>query len=233
MAKNCTVKLILLFGLLLNSLATLHAQVINSLSLSSGGDFETVAFDVGDGVIVHLSKTGLLVRWGAIAFANRNNNFPERLEAYTGKADYFASTADSAFRGKIRFISRTYFTYFSSFENQYLAGKVKTIGNITFDYYREFENESFKGNIKSIGGQVVSWYPSFENSGAVGKLRSIGNTSLTYYGSFDEESFRGKVKTIGNVAYSYYGRNDLPQNRGGLKTGSPIVNVNGITFLMR
>ena len=233
MAKKCTARLILLFGLLLSSLATLHAQVINSISLSSGGDFETVAFDVGDGVIVHLSKTGTLVRWGAIAFANRNNNFPERLEAYTGKADFFVSTSDSAFRGKIQFIGRTYFTYFSSFENQYLAGKVKTIGNITFDYYREFENESFKGNVKSIGGQAVSWYPSFENSGAVGKLRSIGNTSLTYYGSFDEASFRGKVKTIGNVAYSYYGRNDLPQNRGGLKTGSPTVNVNGITFLIR
>jgi len=211
----------------------LSAQKITKLSLLNNGQFDRVTFDLGESVVMHLSKEGQIVKWGVDVYGNRDDNYKDRLDEYTGKTGYYGPSVDSAFRGKIQFIGRTYITYYPSYENVLLQGKIKSIGNIPIDYYLAYENEAYRGFIKAAGPLVFTWYNTFDNEGLRGKLKSMGPTSLTYYSSFDDKAFRGKIKSIDRTAFSYYSSFDRPEYRGGLKTGSQIVVANGVKYYTR
>jgi len=214
-------------------LQPLSAQKITKLSLLNNGQVERVTFDLGESVVMHLSKEGQIVKWGVDVYGNRDDNYKDRLDEYTGKTGYYGPSVDSAFRGKIQFIGRTYITYYPSYENVLLQGKIKSIGNIPIDYYLAYENEAYRGFIKAAGPLVFTWYNTFDNEGLRGKLKSMGPTSLTYYSSFDDKAFRGKIKSIDRTAFSYYSSFDRPEYRGGLKTGSQIVVANGVKYYTR
>jgi hypothetical protein len=209
------------------------AQKIVKVSIQNDGHFDRVSFDLGESVLLHVSKDGQIVKWGVDVYTGRDDNYMDRLDEYTGKTGYFAATDDSAFRGKIRFIGRTYFTYYASYENELLKGKLKSIGNINIDYYLPYENEAFRGLLKNVGQQLFTWYSSFDNEGLRGKLKSIGNTSLNYYSSFDDRLIRGRIKSIDRASFTYYSSFDKPEYRGSLKTGSQTTIVNGIKFFIR
>lgn len=219
--------------LLLFVLQAAAAQRLVKVSLLNSGEFERATFDLGESVLLHLSKDGQILKWGVDIYANRDDNYTDRMEEYTGKTGYFAPTDDSAFQGKIKFIGRTYFTYYASFENELLKGKVKSIGNIPIDYYQHYENEAFRGKLKNIGQSLVTWYSSFDNESLRGKLKSIGNTPLNYYSSFEDKLIRGRIKSIDRSAYTYYSSFDRPEYRGSIKTGAQTVIVNGIKFVIR
>lgn len=224
-----------IFTTLILSLLLLPAmsQKISRITLMNDGNFDRIEFDLGESVVLYVSKDGKIIKWGANIFGNRDDNYMDRLEEYTGKTGYFEPTADSAFRGKIKFIGRTYFTYYSSYENEFLQGKLKTIGNMFIDYYLAYENETFRGNIKNMGPNGFAWYSSFDNEGSRGKLRSYGSTPFTYYSSFDDVAMRGKIKSIGSTSYTYYSSFDRPEYRGSFKTGAQSTFVNGTKFFIR
>lgn len=209
------------------------AQKLLKISLLNDGQFDRVSFDLGESVLLHLSKDGQIMRWGVDVYAGRDDNYNDRLDEYTGKTGYFAPTEDSAFRGKIKFIGRTYFTYYASYENELLKGKVKTIGNIPLKYYQDFENETYRGSLKNVGHLLFTWYGSFDNESLKGKLKSVGNTPLTYYSSYDDVLIRGKIKSIDRATYTYYTSFEKPEYRGSIKTGSQTVVVNGIKYVIR
>ena len=209
------------------------AQKISRITLTNNGNFERIEFDLGESVVLYTTKDGKIEKWGANLFANRGDNYMDRLEEYTGKTGYFEATADSAYRGKIKFIGRTYFTYYSSYENEFLQGKLKTIGNMFLDYYLAYENEAYRGNIKSLGPDSFTWYSAFENEGLRGKLRSFGSTPFSYYSSFDDVAYRGRIKAIGNTSYTYYSSFDRAELRGSFKTGTQSTVVNGTRFFTR
>ena len=45
---------------------------------------------------------------GVDIYKGRDDNYNDRMEEFTGKTGYFSPTDDSAFRGKLKFIGRTY-----------------------------------------------------------------------------------------------------------------------------
>jgi hypothetical protein len=205
-------------------------QRIHAIKLSSGGEVEKFVIEIGESVILNLSKSGELLDWGVDPYIGYGENYQNRMEPYTGKVMYYGPNDDSAYRGKIRYIGRTMITYYASFEYENLRGKIKSIGNLGFDYYMHYDDEAYRGAIKTIGRQQVAWYSSFDNKGSKGKLKSIGNTPLTYYSSFDDKAFQGKVKSIDRNVFTYYSSFDRNEYRGGYKTGNPISIVNGIKF---
>ena len=222
-----------LFLFLIALFSSAFAQRIVKVSILNDGQFDRVSFDLGESVLLHLSKDGQITKWGVDVYAGRDDNYNDRLDEYTGKTGYFAATDDSAYRGKIKFIGRTYLSYYASYENVLLQGKLKSIGNITIDYYQPYENEAFRGLIKNVGQQLFTWYGSFDNEALRGKLKSMGNTSLNYYTSFDDKLIRGRIKSVGPSTYTYYSSFDKPEYRGSLKTGAQTVIVNGIKFFIR
>jgi hypothetical protein len=215
------------------SLQCVFAQKLIKVSLLNDGQFDRASFDLGEAVLLHVSRDGQIVKWGVDVYAGRDDNFNDRLDEYTGKTGYFASTDDSAFRGKIKFIGRTYFTYYASYENEGLKGKIKSIGNINIDYYQPYENEAYRGFLKNVGPLLFTWYSSFDNESLRGKLKSIGNTPLNYYSSFDDKIIRGRIKSIDRASYTYYSSFDKPEYRGSLKTGAQTTIVNGIKYVIR
>ncbi len=209
------------------------AQKLVKVSLQNDGHFDRLSFDLGESVLLHISKDGQIIKWGVDRYTGRDDNYLDLLDEYTGKTGYFAPTDDSAFRGKLKFIGRTYFTYYASYENAQLQGKLKSIGNINIDYYMPYENEAYRGYIKNLGQQLLTWYSSFDNEGLRGKLKSIGNTPLNYYSSFEDKLLRGRIKSIDRSTYTYYSSFDKPEYRGSLKTGAQTVIINGIKFFIR
>jgi hypothetical protein len=211
----------------------LCAQKITKVSLSGNGQFERVTFEIGESVVLHLSKEGQIIKWGVDIYGSRDDNYRDRLEEYTGKTGYYGPAVDSAFRGKIQFIGQTYITYYPSYENILLQGKIKSIGNVPVDYYLAYENVAYRGYIKNMGSTLYTWYSSFDNEGLRGKLKSLGTTPLTYYSSFEDVAFRGKLKLIDRTSFTYYSSFDRPEFRGGIKTGAQVVMANGIKFYTR
>jgi len=206
------------------------AQRLATVKLTNSGNFDKFVFEIGESVILNVSREGELMSWGVDPYIGYGENYQNRLEPYTGKVMYYSPNDDSAYRGKIRSIGMTTITYYSSYEYQELKGKIKSIGKISIDYHLGYENEAFRGAIKNIGPQLVSWYSSFDNDGYKGKLRSLGSVSLTYYSSFDDKNFQGKIKSIDRNSFTYYSSFDRAEYRGGYKTGSPIVFADGVKF---
>ncbi|HMJ47200.1 MAG TPA: hypothetical protein VK498_07705 [Ferruginibacter sp.] len=205
-------------------------QKLSRITLSGSGNLEKIAFELGEYVIINISKDGNLINWGVDNYIGRGENYMDKLSEYTGKTGYYSELDNEAFRGKLKFIGMTYFTYYASYDDEMLRGKIKTIGKTTLDYYSSYENESYKGLFKSIGPMAVTWYGSFDNASYKGKIKSLGLIPFTYYSSLEDKLIRGKVKSIDRSSFTYYTSFDKPEYRGGFKTGSPVVYANGIKF---
>jgi hypothetical protein len=159
------------------------AQKLGRISLLNDGSIDRFTMEMGEDVIMHISKEGQLLKWGIDPYVGREDNYQDRIDAYTGKSGVYADTEDPAVVGKLKFIGKNYITYYTSYEDAFLQGKIKSIGNLQFSYYLDYENEAFRGRLKSIGQNNISWYGSMENEHVKGKLKSVGATALTYYGN--------------------------------------------------
>ncbi len=151
-------------------LAPTYAQRLAQITISRGNE-NIITFLVDETVMVNITKDGKIINWGIEYNSARTSMYPGPLQKYMGREEYYPSTADLAYRGKIKYIGRTAFTYYTSDENEMFRRKVKTIGPIFFDYYTTYDNPAYKGNLKNAG-----------------------ETAFTYYGSFDDETYRGKLK---------------------------------------
>ncbi|MEO6405125.1 MAG: hypothetical protein ABIY51_15520 [Ferruginibacter sp.] len=210
-----------------------EAQNISKVKLSGSGEIESIAFDIGESVIVNISKEGSLLSWGVDNYlGSRTENYQDKYLEYTGKTSNYNETDNEAFKGRIKSIGATYITYYASFEDEMLRGKIKSIGRINFEYFPSFEYQPYKGYLKKIGDNQISWYGSYDNAAYAGKLKSLGLTSFTYYASYDDKLIRGKIKSIGGNNFSYYSSIDRPEYRGGFKTGNPVSFVNGIKYFI-
>ncbi len=211
----------------------IQAQTISKVKITGTGEIEKIAFDIGESVILNISKEGSLLSWGVDNYlGSRVENYQDKYLEYTGKTTFYNENDNEAFRGRIKSIGATTITYYAQYEDEMLRGKIKSIGRITFDYFSSFEYQVYKGYLKRIGDMAVTWYGSYDNAAFTGKLKSLGITGLTYYASFDDKLIKGKIKSIGGSTYSYYSSIDRPDYRGGFKTGSPVSFVNGIKYFI-
>lgn len=211
----------------------LQAQKLGRISLLNDGNVDRFTIELGEDVIIHLSKEGQIGKWGVDPYVGRDDNYMDRIDAYTGKTGVFGETEDAAVRGKLKFVGRNYITYFTSYENTFLQGKIKSIGSLQFNYYMDYENEAFRGLIKSIGQTNIGWYGAMENEHFKGKLKAVGYTPLTYYGSTDDQITRGRIRSIGSTQYTYYTSFDQKDFRGSVKSGPRSVVASGIRFYIR
>lgn len=211
----------------------LSAQKLGRVSLLNDGQFDRFTMELGEDVIVHISKDGQIGKWGIDPYIGRDDNYQDRIDAYTGKTGVYGDTEDPAVAGKLKFIGRNYITYYTSYENAFLQGKVKSIGNQQFSYYMDYDNEAYRGSIKSIGSNIISWYGALDSEYFKGKLKSVGSTALTYYGATGDVITRGRIKSIGSAQYSYYGSFDQKDFRGNIKSGPRSFVSGGIRFYLR
>ena len=208
------------------------AQGISKITISGNGSLEAISFVFDQNVKVYITREGNISKWGYDRFEARGQeNYPDVLDAYVGRVDYYGQDVDAAFRGKIRSIGSTQLTYYASYENEAFQGKLKSLGSNNFEYYQSFEDEAYKGSLKSIGSMEITWYSSFDNAALKGKLKSIGNTQLSYYSSFDDKAFRGKLKSIDSYQYTYY--SSFEKFSGSVKSGNSTQFVNSIRFYLR
>ena len=226
-------KKILLVSFLVALIQPLTAQQLAKISILNDGNFDRLSFDLGESVLLHVSNEGEIIKWGVDIYAGRDDNYSDRLDEYTGKTGYYGPTDDSAFRGKIKFIGRTYFTYYASYEHEILKGRLKAIGNMNIKYYLDFEDAEYRFLIKNVGRYLFTWYGSFDNEGYRGKLKSVGNAALTYYSSFEDPLIRGRIKSVDRYIYTYYNSFDKPELRGSIKVGAQTILVGGIKFHIR
>lgn len=225
-------KIIFAIALLISS-QFITAQKLGRISLLNDGQFDRFSMEMGEDVVMHISKEGQVGRWGVDPYIGRDDNYQDRIDAYTGKTGVYGETEDVAIRGKLKFIGRNYITYYTSYENAFLQGKIKSIGNLQFTYYMDYENEAFRGLVKSIGSTNISWYGAMDNEHFKGKLKMVGYTPLTYYGSTDDVLIRGRIKSIGTTQYTYYTSFDQKDFRGSVKSGPRSLFLSGIRFSIR
>ena len=156
------------------------SQRLSKITIGDNGNLELMAFEMEPNVLMVVSETGNVIRWGEdIYVQNGVENFETKLRDYMGRVEYYAATDNEAFRGKLKYLGRLLLTYYASYEDESLRGKLKSIGSVTLNYYQNFENEAYRGKLKSIGGSDVTWYSNFDNAAYKGKLKSIGAAEIT------------------------------------------------------
>lgn len=226
----------LLILILVTAYTTSIAQKIDFVVLSGFGATQTFYYSPGtsDKVLIALSKDGNIVEYGTEFPKEFYGYYPGKLQQYMGRVDYYKSTDNEAFRGKIRYIGLTQVTYYGTYDEESLRGKVKSIGTVQFDYYASYDDASVKGNFKSIGNTSITWLPSYENDAIRGRLKTIGNTRFDWYTSFDDKALSGKVKQIDQYPFTYYTsfENNNGQ-KGQLKSGFFQKYINGINYYLR
>ena len=213
-------------------LQSAFAQNLAKITIDNHGTADVITFLIDETVLVNLSKDGKIIDWG-IENNAINNIYPQRLDKYMGKEEYYPNTDNEAYRGKVKYIGRTLFTYYTSEENESLKGKVKTIGINMLDYYMPYDDPAFRGFIRDAGSVTFSYYRSFDNEAYKGKIKTVGSSSLSYYGSFDDIAFRGKIKSIDRNSFTYYSSYDRKEYSGSMKTGTQIVFNGGIKFFIK
>lgn len=212
---------------------TTFSQQLSQVSFSIDGRLLYFTISTDDGVLLRVSPEGQLKEWGTEEASLYNNNYyAPNLRPYLGRIEYFGDEADSALRGKVKYIGSTAISWYAQYEVAIKVGRLKLVNNILTDYYDNFSVPGLQGKLKSIGDQAFDYYslPS-DDEAFRGKLKSINNLPVTYFSSFDDRQLRGKIKSIGSVAYDWYTSYDL--NRSGLKTGLYRNQINGITFIIR
>lgn len=207
------------------------AQELNQIYVSSGSDISSFSFLTDQKIVIRISTDGKLLEYGTDPGTGRYNYYSGKLQPFMGRIDYYPPTErDSLLRGKVRSIGSCMITYYGAYEQASRAGRIRSLGSLQFDYVG-VENMYNQGKLKSIGYTQVDFYAGSENEAFRGKLKTIGNTSVTWYSSFEDKSIRGKIKSIGSYSYAWYASYD--RGYGGMKSGSPMQNVNGVTFLVR
>jgi hypothetical protein len=228
-------KKILIFTLTVFLFANGFTQRLAKLTFADNGNLEVISFELPEAVIINVSKDGSIVKWGVNRYAGREVQiYEDKLDEYTGRVEYYRSTDNEAFRGKIKYIGTTAFTYYASYDIESLRGKLRSIGTTIIDYYQNYEDAAFKGNIKKIGNFDFAWNSSFDNEALKGKLRSVGATNIDYFPSFAEKAFAGKIKSIAGNNFTYFSQFDSKEYpRGKIKTGAQIQYHNGIKYFIR
>lgn len=224
-------KNIFLTIILCGSVLNIFAQRITKVNMSGQGTTDLLAITTDDNAQLNVSPDGNLVSYGVEYFSEKIQNY-SRLEKYNGRTDFYTSTDDKMFGGKLKYIGRTPVTYYASYEVETLRGKIKSIGNLLFSYYMQYDDEFIKGKLKSIGSNQISYFTSFDNQALRGKLKTLGSTNLNYYTSFDDKAFAGKIKAIGQINFTYYPSYDK-QYAGSMKTGSYTQNVAGVNYFIQ
>ena len=214
-------------------LTSAFAQRLTQITLTNSGNTDVISFLVDETVIVNISKDGKVIDWGTEYNTIRTSTYPGKLDKYMGREEYYSSTENEAYRGKVKYIGRTAFTYYTSDESEALKGKVKTMGTNFFDYYTPYDDPAFKGNLKNAGPVSFTYFSSFDNDAFKGRIKTVGSTAITYYGSFDDKAFKGKVKSINRSLLTYYSSYDRVGYAGAMKTGSPVLYIDGVKYFIR
>lgn len=214
--------------LLIPTFAQNLAQI--TIDNRGGGDMLTFVLDMN--VVVNITKDGKVMDWG-LEYTDPRLGVVPRLEKYMGKEEYYPSTDNEAYSGKIKYIGSSLITYYTANDNEALKGKVRTIGNNVLDYYRAYDDAAFKGYLKNAGPVSLTYYSSFEDESYKGKIKSVGGISLSYYGSINDKAYRGKVKNIGRNTFTYYSSYDRIGYGGMMKTGTQIASSGGIKFIIK
>lgn len=209
------------------------AQQLSQVTFSNATNFSWFSIKTNQNILIRISDDGKILEYGTeeASYYNRNY-FAPKLVHWSGSVTYYAQTADSAYRGKIKNIGSCFFTYYSSNNYPEKAGKIKTAGNLFFDYYEKFQDAAAAGKIKSIGGNAISYYTSYDNDAYKGKLKMVGQTAIEYYSSFDDALIKGKVKRIGGANYTWYTSADRREFQGSIKSGYQRQLINGITYIL-
>jgi hypothetical protein len=214
-------------------LSPVFAQSLAQITIDNRGNSDIITFLVDETVLVNMTKDGKIIDWGIEENTGRTNMYPGMLGKYMGKEEYYPSTDNEAYRGKVKYIGRTAFTYYTSDDGEALKGKVKTIGINVLDYYMPYDDAAFRGNLKNAGSLTFTYYRSFDNDSYKGKIKTVGATNLTYYGSFDDKAYRGKIKNIDRSSFTYYSSYDAQGYGGVLKTGSQIVYNGNVKYFIK
>ena len=223
----------LYFGLILIFLLTpAFAQNLAQIVIGNRSNQDVITFLMDEAVVVNITKDGKITDWGIEHTYQRTGIYPI-LEKYMGKEEYYPSTDNEAYRGKVKYIGRTLFTYYTSNDNEALKGKVKTIGTNILDYYRDYDDAAFKGYLKNAGPVAFIYYSSFDDEFYKGKIKSVGSTALAYYGSIDDKAYRGKIKNVDRNLFTYYSSYDRKEYGGMMKTGSQILSSGGLKFIIK
>ena len=221
--------LILIFTFLL---APAFAQNLAQITIDNRGKQDILTFLVDEFVVVNITKDGKIIDWGTEYTSPQTGVYP-KLEKYMGREEYYPSTDNEAYRGKVKYIGRTLFIYYTSDDNEALKGKVKMIGTNLLDYYTEYDDAAFKGYLRNAGPVSFTYYGSYNDEFYKGKIKSIGSTMVSYYGAIDDKAYRGKVKSIDRNLFTYYSSFDRREFSGSMKTGSPMISSGSIKYIIK
>ena len=221
--------LILIFTFLL---APAFAQNLAQITIDNRGKQDILTFLVDESVVINITKDGKIIDWGTEYTSPQTGVYP-KLEKYMGREEYYPSTDNEAYRGKVKYIGRTLFIYYTSDDNEALKGKVKMIGTNLLDYYTEYDDAAFKGYLRNAGPVSFTYYGSYNDEFYKGKIKSIGSTMLSYYGAIDDKAYRGKVKSIDRNLFTYYSSFDRREFSGSMKTGSPMISSGSIKYIIK
>jgi hypothetical protein len=213
-------------------LSTVFSQKVAKITIDNSGNADIIAFLVDETVLVNMTKDGKIIDWG-IENNALSNIYPGRMDKYMGKEEYYPSTDNEAYRGKVKYIGRTLFIYYTSDDNEALKGKVKMIGTNLLDYYTEYDDAAFKGYLRNAGPVSFTYYGSYNDEFYKGKIKSIGSTMVSYYGAIDDKAYRGKVKSIDRNLFTYYSSFDRREFSGSMKTGSPMISSGSIKYIIK
>ena len=221
--------LILIFTFLLTPA---FAQKLAQITIDNRGKQDILTFLVDEFVVVNITKDGKIIDWGTEYTSPQTGVYP-KLEKYMGREEYYPSTDNEAYRGKVKYIGRTLFIYYTSDDNEALKGKVKMIGTNLLDYYTEYDDAAFKGYLRNAGPVSFTYYGSYNDEFYKGKIKSIGSTMVSYYGAIDDKAYRGKVKSIDRNLFTYYSSFDRREFSGSMKTGSPMISSGSIKYIIK
>jgi hypothetical protein len=221
--------LILIFTFLLTPA---FAQNLAQITIDNRGKQDILTFLVDEFVVVNITKDGKIIDWGTEYTSPQTGVYP-KLEKYMGREEYYPSTDNEAYRGKVKYIGRTLFIYYTSDDNEALKGKVKMIGTNLLDYYTEYDDAAFKGYLRNAGPVSFTYYGSYNDEFYKGKIKSIGSTMVSYYGAIDDKAYRGKVKSIDRNLFTYYSSFDRREFSGSMKTGSPMISSGSIKYIIK
>src|SRR4051812_47807961 len=98
------------------------AQKLVEVTIDNRSSSNTISFLVDETVMVNMGKDGNIIDWGIEYNTVRTGVYPGKLLKYMGREEYYSSTDNEAYRGKIKYIGRTLITYYSSYENEEFKG---------------------------------------------------------------------------------------------------------------
>ena len=77
-----------------------RAQDLTYVTFSGGATLSSFSFKTDQGVIIKISDDGKVIEWGTEMESRYPNYMPGKLEAFTGRIDYYGSEADSVSKRK-------------------------------------------------------------------------------------------------------------------------------------